>query len=65
MTWNWHLHLEDALQSVLGRVESDARGLTQWLSERMYTRGLTASYEQTREGCLDKVFFLEEGAKEH
>lgn len=64
MTWNWH-HFNHKLESVLGKIAWDARVLCQWLSEREHMLNLTARYEQNSEGCLDKVFFLEEGAKEH
>ena len=64
ITWNWH-HLDHKLESVFGKVSWDARGLTQWLSDRKHKLGLMSEYTQDAEGCLERVFFVEEGAKEH
>jgi hypothetical protein len=64
ITWNWH-HLDHKLSTVFGNVRMDARGLTDWLGERQHKQGLMTEYTTDTEGCLERVFFVEEGAKEH
>ena len=64
ITWNWH-HLDHKLSTVFGNVRSDARGLTDWLGERQHKHGLMTEYTTDLEGCLERAFFAEKGAKEH
>jgi hypothetical protein len=64
VTWNWH-HLDHKLSTVFGNVRSDASGLTDWLGERKYKQGLMTEYTTDLEGCLERAFFVEKGAKEH
>ena len=57
--------LDNKLESVFGKVSWDARGLTQWLSEREHKRGLKSDYTTDAENFLERVFSVEQGAKEH
>ena len=64
VTWNWH-HLIHKLGAGGAVGASDITGLTQWLSRRHLAEGLHAEYTTDSMGCLDKIFYEVEGAREH
>ena len=67
ITWTWH-HLDRALEKAavsVGKHKCDAQGLVEWLAERKYMQGLYSALGTDTEGCLTRVFYEVDGAREH
>lgn len=65
ITWNWK-HLDHLLNKELGNLgpNADARGVLEWLTRRRESYGLYGEFTTDRFGCLNRLYFEVEGAKE-